>query len=268
MEKLVHLTHSEHQNYLHGKVAIVTGASRGIGRAIALRLAQGGAHLVLTAQSEEALEGTVQDARKMGAKVKALATPDCAPGPLVSAATSLFGGIDIVVNNAGKTKTGDFLELNDDDWESGYAVKLFGATRLCKAAWPELKRRQGSIINIAGAGGHTPDSRFTIGGSVNAAMMAFTKALAQLGIEDGVQVNCINPGLIKTDRLNKRIDDAAVKWSVSTEEAANRMHAEHRITRFGEPSEIAELIAYITSPSGRLMHGALIDIDAGYTKGI
>ena len=254
--------------FLKGKVAIVTGASRGLGRAIAVRLAQGGAKLVLTARSEAALEDTAGEVRGLGAEVRLLATPEGDPEPVVAAASSAFGGIDILVNNAGTTKSGDFVALTDEDWADGYRVKLFGAVRMSRAAWPELKRRCGAIINIAGAGGHTPDARFTIGGSVNSAVMAFTKALAQVGIEDSVQVNCINPGLIKTDRLNRRIEEGAQRWSVSMEEAATRMHVEQRITRFGEPHEIADLVVYILSPSGRLFHGSLIDADAGYTKGM
>jgi NAD(P)-dependent dehydrogenase (short-subunit alcohol dehydrogenase family) len=98
--------------------------------------------------------------------------------------------------------------------------------------------------------------------------MAFTKALAQLGIEDGVQVNAVNPGLVRTDRLAKRIADAAQRWSVSLSEAEQRMLVEHRIARFGDAEEIAELIVYVLSPYGRLFQGALIDADAGYTKGM
>jgi NAD(P)-dependent dehydrogenase (short-subunit alcohol dehydrogenase family) len=256
------------QTDLQGKVAIVTGASRGIGRAIAHRLGRGGIRLVLTARSEAALEETARAARMLGVEVATVATPDAAPDRVVSTAISAFGGIDILVNNAGTTKSGEFLTLTDEDWAEGYKVKLFGAARLCKAAWPELKRRRGSVINIAGAGGHTPDARFTIGGSVNSAVMAFTKALAQLGIEDGVQVNAVNPGLVRTDRLAKRIADAAQRWSVSLGDAERRMLVEHRIARFGEAEEIAELIVYVLSPYGRLFQGALIDADAGYTKGM
>lgn len=252
---------------LKDKVSVVTGASRGIGRAIARRLADAGARLVITARTLESLSETVGELRKAGAAVEAVATPDGEPTTIVSAAKHAFGGIDIVINNAGTTKTGDFLSLSEEDWAEGYKVKLFAAARLCRAAWPELRSRGGSVINIAGAGGRTPDARFTIGGSVNAAVMAFTKALAQLGIEEGVQVNCINPGLVRTDRLIHRISHAMNTWGVDQEEAEKRMRSEHRIYRFGEPDEIADLVLYLLSPSGRLFQGALIDADGGYTKG-
>lgn len=251
-----------------GKAAIVTGASRGIGKAIALKLAGGGARLVLTARSVEALADTMTQAKALGAEALAVATPDTIADPVVAAVLKAFGGVDILINNAGTTKSGNFTELTDEDWADGYEVKLFGAVRMARAAWPHLKQRQGSVINLGGAGGHTPDARFSIGGSVNAAVMAFTKSLAQVGIDDGVQVNCINPGLVRTDRLVRRIEEAAERWSVDLEEAARRMQVEQKITRFAQPEEIADLVAYILSPSGRVLHGALLDADAGYTKGL
>src|SRR6185436_16642664 len=150
----------------------------------------------------------------------------------------------------------------------GFALKFFGAVRLARAAWPFLKQTRGSLINIAGIGGRTPGAQFTIGGSVNAALLSFTKALADLGISDGVQVNAINPGSVRTDRLQKRIAAYAKKLGVDTEKAASDMIQRASITRFGEPQEIAELVAFIVSPHGRWLHGALIDMDGGQTKTI
>lgn len=251
-----------------GKVAIVTGASRGIGQAIALRLTGAGARLVITARSVDALQDTAEKIRGGGGQVESVATSTGDADLVVSTAMRAFGGIDILINNAGTTKSGAFVSLTDEDWADGYRTKLFDTARLCKAAWPELKRRRGSVINIGGVGGRAPDERFAIGGSVNAAVMGFTKSLAQLGITDGVQVNCVNPGLIRTNRLQKRIAEAAERFSVSLQEAEEKLLLENRIARFGEPSEIADLIAFILAPSGRLLQGALIDADAGFNKGV
>lgn len=256
------------ERHLKGKVIIVTGASRGIGRAIALRLGQGGARLVITARSLKALEQTAADLRAMKAEVQTVATPDIEAESVVSAALAAYGRVDVLINNAGTTKTGNFVDLTDEDWIDGFKVKMLGAARMARAAWPELAKSHGSLINMSGAGGHTPDARFTIGGSVNAAVMAFTKAMAQQGVVDGVQVNCISPGLVRTDRLIRRIEEHAELWAVSKEEAAKRMQAQLQITGFADPEEIAELMVYLLSPAGRIFHGAVMDADAGYTKGL
>ncbi len=231
---------------LAGKVAIVTGSTKGIGKAIAERLKQEGALVVTTGRSE-------------GASISLdLREPDAAQR-LADYAIQQHGRIDIVVNNAGATKRGDFLNLTDADFEDGFALKYFGAVRLTRAAWPHLKASGGSMVYISGVGGRTPGAQFTIGGSVNAALLSFTKAMAELGIEDGVQVNCINPGTIRTERMKNRL-------KTPDEEAA--FVKDSRVTKIGEPQDIAALVAFLVSPEGRFLHGSLIDADGGATKTI
>ncbi|MDP9172001.1 MAG: SDR family oxidoreductase, partial [Acidobacteriota bacterium] len=123
---------------------------------------------------------------------------------------------------------------------------------------PYLKKQAGAVVNIAGSGGRTPGAQFTIGGSVNAALLSFTKALADLGLEDHVQVNAINPGPVLTARLEKRLAGTSLEAF---------MH-EEKITKVGSPEDIAALVSYILSPHGRLLHGSLIDADGGLTKTI
>ncbi len=231
---------------LTNKVAIVTGSTKGIGKAIAERLTQEGATVVTTGRSE-------------GASLPVdLREPDAAQR-LADYAIQQHGRIDIVVNNAGATKRGDFLNLTDADFEDGFALKYFGAVRLTRAAWPHLKASGGSMVYISGVGGRTPGAQFTIGGSVNAALLSFTKAMAELGIEDGVQVNCINPGTIRTERMKNRL-------KTPDEEAA--FVKDSRVTKIGEPQDIAALVAFMVSPEGRFLHGSLIDADGGATKTI
>jgi 3-oxoacyl-[acyl-carrier protein] reductase len=179
-----------------------------------------------------------------------------------------FGGVDIVVNNAGATKRGEFLELTDEDWADGYALKLHGAVRLTRAAWPELRRRGGSVVNIAGTGGRTPGAEFTIGGSVNAAVLSFTKALADVGVRDGVQVNAVNPGTVRTGRFEKRMEALAAAQGLAREAAEGVFVRQQRVTRVGEPEDIAGLVAFLVGPEGRFLHGALIDMDGGATKSL
>jgi 3-oxoacyl-[acyl-carrier protein] reductase len=256
---------------LNGKVAIITGGSRGIGRAIALRLAQDGARVVLCARGLDALNEVASTVSSNGGQALPIAADlrlPSEPARVADAALKKYGGIDIVVNNAGATKRGDFLQLSDDDWADGFALKFFGAVRLTRAAWPELKKRGGSVLNISGAGGRTPGPEFTIGGSVNAALLSFTKAMAVAGIVDGVQVNAINPGTIRTGRLQLRLASIVKEQQIDIETAERRFVQESKVTRIGEPEDVANLVAFVVGSEGRFLQGSLIDLDGGSTKTI
>jgi 3-oxoacyl-[acyl-carrier protein] reductase len=254
---------------LNGKIAVITGASRGIGRAIALRLAKEGAQTVLSARDQKALEAAVREIQGSGGQAASLALdlriPD-SPRRLAEFSVQTFGQIDIVVNNAGATKRGEFEDLTEEEWADGFALKFFGAVRLTRAAWPQLKATSGSLINISGAGGRTPEAQFTIGGSVNAALISFTKAMAAAGIRDGVQVNVINPGTVRTDRYQKRLVAFAREHGMDTAAAEREFVREHNTTRIGEPEDIAALVAFVARPESRFLHGAMIDMDGGATK--
>jgi len=259
----------ETKRNLAGKIAVVTGGSRGIGRAIALRLARERVQLVIAARDPAALAEAADEIVKNGGIVETFAADlrdPQAPSALVQAAVNAFGGIDIIVNNAGATRRGEFLELTEADWMDGFALKFFGAVRLVRAAWPYLKERKGAVLNIIGTGGRTPGPEFTIGGSVNGAFLSFTKALADVGIKDGVQVNAINPGYIRTDRLQGWIKSVAAETGGDLQAAEREMVRRTKIVRIGEPDDIASLAAFVLSPQNRLVHGALIDLDGGMTK--
>jgi len=251
---------------LKGKVAIVTGASRGIGRAIAEVFAAEGMQLVLVARSADLLQQLAK-ALPTETLVQAvdLRLPQ-ASADVAAAAVQKFSAVDLLVNNAGATRRGDFFSLTDEDWADGFALKFFGAMRLSRAAWPHLVRRQGSIVNIAGIGGRTGSADFTIGGSVNAAIANFTKALADRGVADGVRVNTINPGAILTDRLRTRIQTAAAEQGIPEAEAALRLPRQMGVARFGQPEEIARAVAFLASPAVAYMQGSVIDIDGGLTR--
>ena len=256
---------------LQGKAAIVTGASRGIGRAIARGLGKEGALCVLCARDEQRLASVEREIADAGGEACAISldlrTPD-APSRLAGFAIERYGRIDIVINNAGATRRGAFLELSDEDFVDGFALKYFGAVRLLRAAWPWLRDAGGSVVNIAGVGGRTPGAAFAVGGSVNAALLSLTKSLAAAGLSDGIQVNAVNPGAIRTERLEKRLAALAAEHNISLE-AAERLFIEtEQITRIGEPNDIANLILFVVSPEGRFLHGALIDADGGATKTI
>jgi len=251
---------------LAGKVAIVTGASKGIGRAIAEELAAEGMKLVLAARSADLLQ-EVAGSLKTETLVQAVDLRDPAvPAQVIAATVAKFGSLDLLVNNAGATKRGDFLTLTDEDWADGYALKFFGAMRLSRAAWPHLIKSAGSVVNIIGVGGRTGTAEFAIGGSVNAASMNLTKVLADRGIQDGVRVNAINPGAIATERLQVRVRTFAKEKGLPEAEAAKQLPRSMGVARFGEPAEIARTVAFLASPQAGYLQGAIIDVDGGVTR--
>jgi 3-oxoacyl-[acyl-carrier protein] reductase len=191
-----------------------------------------------------------------------------APGALVAAVSTAYGRLDIVVNNAGATKRGDFLILTDDDWQDGFALKFFGHVRVVRAAWPLLKQSAGSLVTIAGTGARLPGADFTIGSSVNAACIAFAKALADRGKSDGVQVNTINPGHVETERLWRRLKVDMERTGHDEKTVREEHRRELCITRFGVPEDIAGLIAFMVSSRGRWLHGATIDMDGGEVQAL
>jgi NAD(P)-dependent dehydrogenase (short-subunit alcohol dehydrogenase family) len=256
---------------LAGKSAIVTGASRGIGRAIALRLASEGANVAICARDRDALQEAAREIEASGVRVAAVPL-DLRLGEsadrLVREAYAAFEKIDILVNNAGATKRGEFLELTEDDWTDGFALKFFGAVGVTRCAWPHIREQSGSVLNIIGVGGRTPGPQFTIGGSVNAALLSFTKAMADVGVRDGVQVNAINPGSVRTSRFARMVQQIAERDNIDTAAAEAELVRHARITRIGDPDDIANLALFILSPEGRFLQGALIDMDGGQTKTI
>jgi 3-oxoacyl-[acyl-carrier protein] reductase len=244
----------------------VTGSSRGIGRGVALGLASEGCDLMLTGRDKAALEEVAAKIRGMGRRaaiaVIDLREPD-APGTLIEQVRREFGGLDILVNNAGTTKRGDFLALTDADWADGYALKFFAHVRLARAAWPLLKERHGSLISIGGTGGRKPTAEFTIGSSVNAAVAAFSKCLADRGKEDGVQVNTIHPSMVETARLWHRIKLIMERDGISEEQARKQICDDFGIIRFGTVDDVANLISFIVSARASWLHGATVDLDGG-----
>lgn len=257
------------------KVVVVTGGSRGIGRAIAAAFAREGAQTVLAASS----------AQNLAAVTKAIAEgsgPSVLEPVTVAADLRQLAGCeavaavvrehckrcDILVNNAGATQAGNFLDLPDSAWIDGYALKLFGCVRMTRLLWPMLKEAQGHVVNIIGSAARTPGSDFLIGGSVNAAMANFSKGLAQLGKRDGVNVNVIHPGATDTERTNELLAQRAAASGRPVEELRREMLARDGLRRLGHPDDIAALALFLCAERARHIQGTAIAVDGGATPGL
>jgi len=257
---------------LAGKIAVVSGSSRGIGLAVARELARQGCDCLLTGRFENTLsDAAAKLAEESGRRI------EICPGDLRTAegcqavhrtVVESFGGVDILINNAGATQGGDFLEQDDAIWEDGFALKFYACVRLSRLLWPMLTERRGNVVSIVGGFARTPEPDYMIGGAVNAAMANFTKALAGRGKRDDVNVNAIYPGFTETERVTRIFVARAKQTGVSPEQARRDILTEQGIRRIGAPEDTAKLAAFLCSPDARHIQGTAIAVDGGATEGL
>jgi len=256
---------------MSSSVAIVTGASQGIGHATAVRLARDFSALVLVARNRANLEQTAEAVKAFGTEALAididLAQPSAAQ-TVVDQALTAFGRIDALLNIAGAVPQIDLFDMTDDQWEAGLALKLHGARRLTIAAWPALKEAKGSVVLMSGNSALFPKAPYAAVGTINAAIVALAKAFSDRGIADGVQVNSVLPGPVMTGRRRSYLQHWAPLHNMTVEEATANFPREAGIARYGEPEEIAELMAFLVSPGARWMTGSTLRMDGGEVKSI
>ncbi len=252
-------------------VAIVTGASQGIGRATAIRLARDFRAIVVVARNRTGLAETADAVGGAGAEPLVidadLAAADAARA-VVDQTLSTFGRIDALLNIAGAVPQVDLFEASDAQWDAGFALKLHGARRLTIAAWPALRTAKGAVVLMSGNSALFPKAPYAAVGTVNAAIVALAKAFADRGIADGVQVNSVLPGPVMTGRRRSYLEHWASLHDMTVEEATSRFPVAAGIARYGEPDEIAGLLAYLVSPEARWMTGSTLRMDGGEVKSI
>ncbi len=252
-------------------VASVTGASQGIGRATALRLARDFSVIVLVARDKDKLDITAADVRSAGAEAMVYAFDLREPQSaeiVVKGTLERFGRIDALLNIAGAVPQIDLFEMTDAQWDDGMALKLHGARRLTIRAWEALKASNGSVVLLSGSAALDPKPGFAAVAATNAAIIALAKAFAEQGIKDGVQVNSVVPGAVMTGRRQSFFEKWAPAHNLSVEEAIKKFPEEAGISRFGKPEEIADLLGYLVSPAARWMTGASVRMDGGEIKSV
>jgi 3-oxoacyl-[acyl-carrier protein] reductase len=252
-------------------VAIVTGASSGIGAATALRLARDFSAITLVARSREALAAVGQRVKAIGAEPLIVETDLSAPDAakeVVRHTLTTFGRLNALVNIAGAVPARDLFDLTDEDWISGAALKFHGARRLALNAWDALKSTRGSVVFISGNAANEPTAAQAAVGTINAAIEALAKAFADRGMTDGVQVNSISPGAIMTGRRKAILERTAADARIPVVDAERGFLQRTGISRFGTAEEIADLMAFVVSPQARWLTGTTIRMDGGEIRSL
>ena len=252
-------------------VAIVTGASQGIGRSTAIRLARDFSSIVLAARNAKALNEVADAVKRAGAEPLVcdldLSKAE-SPETLVKMTLDRFGRIDALLNIAGAVPQIDVFEMTDEQWRAGMELKLHGARRVTILAWNALKQSKGSVVFMSGSAALDPKPAFAAVAATNAAITALAKAFAEQGINDRVQVNSIVPGAVMTGRRRSFIEKWAPAHNMSIEEATKQFPEKAEISRYGRPEEIADLLAFMVSPAAKRMTGTSVRMDGGEIKGI
>ena len=252
-------------------VAIVTGASQGIGRATAVRLARDFLAVVLVARDKGNLEKAANEVRSLGAEAMIFALDLRQPEvekTIVEGTLERFGRIDAVLNIAGAVPQIDLFQMTEAEWDDGMALKFHGARRLTICAWNALKTSLGSVIFMSGNAALAPKTGSAAVAAINAAINALAKAFAEQGIKDGVQVNSVSPGAVMTERRRAFLESWAPSHNLTMDEAIKKFPEQAGIVRFGRPDEVADLMSYLVSPAAKWITGASVRIDGSEFKGI
>jgi 3-oxoacyl-[acyl-carrier protein] reductase len=251
---------------LNGKVAVITGGSYGIGKGIAVRLAEEGARVVICARREEVLKETAAEIEKAGGEVlpvvaDVMKAEDCER--LVRSAVERFGRVDILVNNAGASNAKSFMDTTPELWQEDHELKVIAAVRLGQLCVPEMRKQGGGrIINITMIRGKQPAATSVPTAVSRAAGIAMTKALSKDLAGDNILVNTVCVGVIRSGQHERRYETVKDKHG-SLDEYYQAMSKDIPLKRFGEPEEVGDLVAFLASERAKYITGDAINIDGG-----
>jgi NAD(P)-dependent dehydrogenase (short-subunit alcohol dehydrogenase family) len=248
---------------LAGKRALVTGASSGIGREIALQLAAQGVHVAITARRAGLLEELAAEVRGHHVSTVVLPADATVPGAadaVVAQAHQRLHGLDVLVNSAGGSSSGGVLEVEDEAWEQHIQLKLLGTVRFARAVLPVLTRPGGVIVNVVGGSGKRPSPRSAVNSVVNAGLLAFTELLAADVAPQRIRVVAVNPGLTETPLLERLVEARARLQGVSPTESWRQMRDSARLGRLGRPEDTARAVAFLVSPLAEMVSGTALDL--------
>ncbi len=258
---------------LQGKVALVMAASKGLGRAVATELAREGASVVISSRDEEALARTAAEiADETGAAVEPRAADIMSAGDikaLFSHTADRFGGLDVLVNNAGGPPAGVFEDFDDEDWQSGFELVLLSLIRAIREAVPLMRERGGGrIVNIASSSIRQPIENLIFSNTFRAGILGLAKSLSAELAPDGILINTLGPGRILTARTQSMDESQAEARGVSIEEIREGFESRIPLGRYGTPEEFARVAAFLASPANSYATGQGILVDGGMVRGL
>ena len=257
---------------IKGRRALVTGASLGIGRAVAEELAREGCDVAMVARTEDTLRRAADDiARTSGRRVIAVpadaSVPEAINNAVQQATQGLGGSIDILVNNAGSTPEDGIDRVDFAKWQYSIALKQFGYARFAQLVLPAMRTQKwGRIVNVIGRSGHQPRPVYLAGGSVNAGLLNFTKALAEECAKDNILVTGVNPGPIDTPRWRSLRDAAVRTRGVTANQYDGRAIASVPLGRIGTSEEVAAVVLFLCSERASFVTGEIVNVDGGGTR--
>lgn len=245
---------------LSGKLALITGASKGIGRATAAVLAKEGCDVALIARDAATLEAAASAIRSQSTISVRIISADLSKQDEVERVAAQFPELDILVNNAGSIPQGNLTATGNDTWRAAWDLKVFGYISMSRALYPALKKRGGVIVNIIGAAGERLDPNYVAGSAGNASLMAFTKSLAKGAVKDGMRVVGINPGPVATDRLEVMMRGRA-QAQFGDPSRWKEFLGSMSFGRAAAPEEIGSAVAFLASPRSAYTSGTILTID-------
>jgi 3-oxoacyl-[acyl-carrier protein] reductase len=258
---------------LTGKTALVTGASKGIGKAIARALAHEGVHVAICARDATTLGAAAKEAGAGARGVIIPITGDLSRADEVQRvaedAAGRLGRIDILVNNAGAIRGGDFLKIPDEQWVGDWSLKLHGYIRMARAIFPQMQAQGGGrICNVVGAAARNPTSTYLPGGAANAALINFTKGLADLGAPSRILVTAVSPAATRTERWDNLMVQQAAAAGKTVEAFRAEVEKTYPLGRIATSDDIADVVCFLVSARASFITGICITVDGGATRGV